>query len=64
VVVLITSFLFFVGVEAWKFAKRVYFRRQTKKKGELGGDAESRMFSRYLSMDSRDLSDSEKQEKV
>ena len=61
---LITSFLFFAGVEAWKFAKRVYYRRQAKKKGELGGDAESRMFARYLSMDSRDLSDGEKQEKV
>lgn len=63
-IVFITSILFFSGVEAWKWVKRVYFRRQAKKKGEATQDAESRMFSRYLSMDSRDVSDNEKQEKA
>lgn len=26
-IVVVATMLFFVGIEAWKFAKRVYFRR-------------------------------------
>lgn len=44
--------------------KRVYYRRQAKKRGEAGTDLEERMFASYYSMDSRDVSDSEKQEKA
>ncbi|KAK0112585.1 hypothetical protein ONS95_014330 [Cadophora gregata] len=36
-IVLVESVLFFAGCEAWKLAKRVYFRRQAGK----GGDVES-----------------------
>jgi hypothetical protein len=51
-------------VETWKFAKRVYFRRQAKKSnGGTSDDLESRMFARYLSTDSRD-SEGEKNEKM
>lgn len=38
-IVLVESVLFFAGCEAWKFAKRVYFRRQVRK----GSDMESSM---------------------
>jgi len=50
-IVLVATVLFFVGIEAWKWAKRVYFRRQGKKSGERRGsiDLESRVFERYLS---------------
>ena len=42
--------LFFVGVESWKWCKRVYFRR--KARGSFGADhknmdVEDRVFGRY-----------------
>jgi len=51
-IVFIATFLFFIGIESWKWAKRVYFRKQETKNG--GGrrgsiDLESRVFERYLS---------------
>ncbi|KAF2272172.1 sodium P-type ATPase-like protein [Westerdykella ornata] len=50
-IVFVNTFLFFLGVESWKWAKRVYFRRQDKKKGVRRGsiDLETRVFERYLS---------------
>lgn len=33
-VVVIAALLFFLGVEAWKFGKRIFFRRYTKKSGQ------------------------------
>ncbi|KAF2172012.1 hypothetical protein M409DRAFT_50610 [Zasmidium cellare ATCC 36951] len=58
-IVFVASLLFFLGVEGWKWAKRVYFRRG--KKGNHGGrqdsvDLESRVFERWLSMDSEKVS--------
>ena len=50
-VVLIEAVLFFGGVESWKWAKRVYFRRQTKK-SVGGGDLESKVFEKYMSSSS------------
>lgn len=54
-IVFIAAGLFFAGVEAWKFAKRVYFRRKDSKR--LGKtwkdlDVEDRVFGRYFSSDS------------
>ncbi|CAA9959222.1 hypothetical protein CFE70_002732 [Pyrenophora teres f. teres 0-1] len=51
-IVFIATFLFFIGIESWKWGKRVYFRKQEAKTG--GGrrgsiDLESRVFERYLS---------------
>jgi len=40
-IVAVESVLFFAGCEAWKFAKRVYFRKQAGKKG----DAESALMT-------------------
>ncbi|KAI1379123.1 potassium/sodium eff [Hypoxylon crocopeplum] len=57
-IVFVSSGLFFGGVESWKWAKRVYFRRRaflSKKKGDGGPganlgnmDVEQRTFAEYL----------------
>lgn len=61
-IVFVASLLFFLGVEGWKWAKRIYFRRGQKGDGGRQGsvDLESRVFERWLSMDN----DSEKAEKA
>ncbi|KAI0598410.1 hypothetical protein F4775DRAFT_555419 [Biscogniauxia sp. FL1348] len=51
-VVFIAAILFFIGAEAWKWAKRVYFRRKWKKSTGVAWkdqDIEQRTFSQYLS---------------
>ncbi|KAF3050909.1 Na+ ATPase [Didymella keratinophila] len=49
-VVFIATFLFFLGIEAWKFAKRVYFKKKDPAGGRRGSvDLEARVFERYLS---------------
>jgi Na+-exporting ATPase len=50
-VVFIATILFFLGIESWKWAKRVYFRKTDKKQGVRRGsvDLEQRVFERYLS---------------
>lgn len=50
-IVFICAGIFFAGVEAWKFGKRVFFRRRAKtKKGISFGDLsiEDRVFGEYL----------------
>lgn len=49
VVVLVEGIMFFAGVEAWKWGKRIYFRRRERR--NLGGrrDLESKVFEKYLS---------------
>ncbi|KAF4552549.1 E1-E2 ATPase-like protein 10 [Elsinoe fawcettii] len=54
-IVFIAAGIFFAGVELWKFAKRVYFRRRAKKSS--GADyksmnVEDRVFGRFYSGDS------------
>ena len=49
-IVFVATLLFFGGVEAWKFAKRVYLRKQAKKKTGGVTDLESRVFGRYMSI--------------
>jgi hypothetical protein len=48
-IVFIEAFLFFLGIEAWKWAKRVYFRRQARKDTSGMVDLEARVFGRYFS---------------
>jgi Na+-exporting ATPase len=50
-IVFVATILFFLGVEGWKWAKRVYFRRKEGKNGGRRGsvDLEQRVFERYLS---------------
>ena len=49
-IVLISSAMFFAGVETYKFAKRAWFRRKDSSSMGIGGDedVESRVFKRYL----------------
>ncbi|KAF2014302.1 potassium/sodium eff [Aaosphaeria arxii CBS 175.79] len=54
-IVFVSAGLFFAGVEAWKWAKRVYFRRQEKmQRGARHEDmdVEDRVFGRYYTDDS------------
>ncbi|KAK2026311.1 potassium/sodium efflux P-type ATPase [Colletotrichum zoysiae] len=50
-IVFIAAALFFSGVESWKWAKRVYFRRQSRKNLGVAWkdmDVEQRVFGEYL----------------
>ncbi|KAJ5376572.1 hypothetical protein N7509_013458 [Penicillium cosmopolitanum] len=53
-IVFVETVLFFLGIETWKWFKRVYFRRQArmqKEKGDKGGDQYYLGdFNRYVSM--------------
>jgi potassium/sodium efflux P-type ATPase len=51
-IVFIEAFLFFVGIEAWKWAKRVYFRRRARKDTGSVADLEARVFGRYFNASS------------
>jgi Na+-exporting ATPase len=51
-IVFIATFFFFLGIESWKWGKRVFFRRRNAKMGigRRGSvDLEQRVFERYLS---------------
>lgn len=51
-IVFVAAFLFFLGVESWKFAKRVYFRRRARRRTGRQWkdlDIEERVFGEYLS---------------
>ncbi|KAF2827393.1 potassium/sodium eff [Ophiobolus disseminans] len=66
-IVFVASGLFFAGVEAWKWGKRVYYRR--KKGSQVGKvnkdvDIEDRIFGRYYSMESDVSSAGTHREKV
>ncbi|KAL8754933.1 MAG: hypothetical protein Q9199_003995 [Rusavskia elegans] len=50
ILVFVEAILFFGGVETWKWAKRIYFRRTAKKTGKA--DLEAMVFSRYMNSDS------------
>jgi hypothetical protein len=55
-IVFVEAVLFFMGIEAWKWAKRIYFRRQARKSTGGVTDLETRVFGKYYNMagDSRD----------
>ncbi|KAJ5109937.1 hypothetical protein N7532_002582 [Penicillium argentinense] len=56
-IVFVETVLFFLGIETWKWCKRIYFRRQAKKpeKDDKGGErAYLGDFNRYISMDRSD----------
>jgi len=48
--VFICAVVFFVGVESYKYMKRIYFRRSDAKKGkeDFSQDVEDRVFQRYM----------------
>jgi hypothetical protein len=47
-IVFVEAILFFLGVEAWKWAKRIYFRRVDRKKTSDNSDLEERTFGHYF----------------
>ncbi|KAK2616947.1 P-type ATPase [Conoideocrella luteorostrata] len=47
-IVFIEAFLFFLGIESWKWAKRVFFRRRARKTSNNKADLETRVFGHYL----------------
>ena len=49
-IVFIEAVLFFVGIEAWKWAKRVYFRLQARQSVGGAPDLEERVFGQYYNM--------------
>jgi len=49
-IVFVETAVFFAGVEMWKLAKRIHFRRVAKKKTGGVKDLESRVFGRYYSI--------------
>merc|ERR1712098_716632 len=55
-IVFIEAILFFAGVEAWKWAKRVYFRRQERKRGGKHDDLEKKAFAAYFMKNLIDMS--------
>ncbi|KAF5025637.1 hypothetical protein F66182_2243 [Fusarium sp. NRRL 66182] len=66
-IVFIAAGLFFGGIEAWKFAKRVYFRRVARKSQGVDWkdmDLEQRTFGEYLTPDSSEASVRHDSEKV
>lgn len=51
-IVFVEAFLFFLGCEAWKWAKRVYFRRRATRLGLTPDDLERLAFSDFHGRDS------------
>ncbi|QUC22524.1 uncharacterized protein UV8b_06765 [Ustilaginoidea virens] len=47
-IVFVEAILFFLGIESWKWAKRVYFRRQARKMSDKRADLEARVFGQYF----------------
>lgn len=56
-IVFIEAILFFGGVEGWKWAKRVYFRRRATEKVGKENDLESKVFGKYITAPSEDLTE-------
>lgn len=52
-IVFVEALLFFLGIESWKWAKRIYFRRQARKTTGHVQDLETRAFGQYYSMSTR-----------
>lgn len=56
-IVFVESVLFFAGIEAWKFAKRIYYRKRAKKAG-ASLDLETRTFGHYFTQSKSDNDES------
>jgi Na+-exporting ATPase len=46
--VLIETVVFFAGIEAWKWGKRIYFRRQMSKTQDMPDDLEGKIMGDFL----------------
>ncbi|TKA68887.1 hypothetical protein B0A49_09897 [Cryomyces minteri] len=63
-IVFIETVLFFLGIETWKWGKRVFFRRTAKETGKHTGSVESGVFASYLSISRSDITDLEAKQEV
>jgi P-type Na+/K+ transporter len=52
-IVFVEAFLFFLGIEAWKWGKRVFFRRRAARLGETAQELETKVFEKYT-LEARD----------
>lgn len=62
-IVFVEALLFFLGVETWKWAKRIFFRRREKKLGFTPDDMEKMAFAEFSGDDARESTSEETQEK-
>ncbi|KAK7889943.1 P-type ATPase [Exophiala xenobiotica] len=46
-IVFVEATLFFLGMESWKWGKRVFFRRRVRKMGQTADDLERRAFGSF-----------------
>ncbi|KAF5668104.1 potassium sodium efflux p-type fungal-type [Fusarium heterosporum] len=49
-IVFVEAVIFFMGIEAWKWAKRIYYRRQARKSSGGVSDLDTRVFGKYFNM--------------
>ena len=54
-IVFVEAVLFFLGVETWKWAKRIFFRRQATKMGFTPDDLEKRAFGEFVESGDSDV---------
>ncbi|RVX70397.1 hypothetical protein B0A52_05896 [Exophiala mesophila] len=47
-IVFVEAVLFFSGIEAWKWGKRIFFRRRARKMGQTSDDLEKRAYGEFL----------------
>merc|ERR1712093_625560 len=53
-IVFVEAILFFAGIEAWKWGKRVFFRRRAREMGQTSDDLEKRAYGEFI--DSSEIS--------
>jgi hypothetical protein len=54
-IVFVEALLFFLGVEGWKWGKRIYFRRRAAKLGFTADDLEKLVFADFSVQESDTL---------
>lgn len=47
-IVFVEATLFFAGIEAWKWGKRIFFRRRARKMGQTSDDLEKRAYGEFI----------------
>ena len=62
-IVFVEAILFVGGVEAWKWAKRVYLRRRGSKEVGKGIDLESKVFQKYMTVSTDESADANSEKK-
>merc|ERR1712098_590736 len=58
-IVFVEATLFFAGIEAWKWAKRIFFRKRARKMGQTSDDLEKRAYGEFITDGSENSSEAE-----